>query len=64
YIDGDHSYQGVMSDILNAKKVIKENGIIAGHDYCNAYKGTIKAVNQCFGKPDKIYRDNSWIVYT
>ncbi|EKO3576517.1 class I SAM-dependent methyltransferase [Vibrio metschnikovii] len=64
YIDGDHSYKGVMSDILNAKEIIKKNGIIAGHDYCDQYKGAIKAVNQVFGKPDRVYRDSSWMVFT
>jgi len=33
YIDGDHSYNGVKQDLLNAYKKIKNGGYIMGHDY-------------------------------
>ena len=33
YIDGDHSYEGVMSDLVCAARVIKDGGWIMGHDY-------------------------------
>jgi lipopolysaccharide biosynthesis glycosyltransferase len=33
YIDGDHSYNGVINDLENAFKKIKPNGYIMGHDY-------------------------------
>jgi len=33
YIDGDHSYNGVKHDLINAFKKIKNNGYIMGHDY-------------------------------
>ncbi len=33
YIDGDHSYNGVKRDLINAYKKIKDNGYIMGHDY-------------------------------
>ena len=33
YIDADHSYEGVMVDLANAAKVIKDGGLIMGHDY-------------------------------
>jgi hypothetical protein len=34
YIDGDHSYQGAKSDLLNFFPKVRVGGIIAGHDYC------------------------------
>ena len=36
--------------------------IIAGHDYIEKFPGVIKAVNALLGKPDKIYRDGSYMI--
>lgn len=33
YIDGDHSYNGVKQDLMNAFRKIKKGGYIMGHDY-------------------------------
>jgi hypothetical protein len=33
YIDGDHSYEGVKQDLMNAFRKIKNGGYIMGHDY-------------------------------
>lgn len=33
FIDGDHRYMAVLSDIAMARKLTSEGGIIAGHDY-------------------------------
>lgn len=33
YIDADHSYEGVMSDLANSARVVKDGGWIMGHDY-------------------------------
>jgi hypothetical protein len=61
YIDADHSYEGVKADIEFWRGKTK---VIAGHDYGMAHtKGVVKAVNEAFGKPDKIYEDFSWIKY-
>jgi predicted O-methyltransferase YrrM len=35
WIDGDHSYEGVLSDINNWEKFVLKGGIIAFHDYRN-----------------------------
>ena len=32
YIDGDHDYRSVRSDIINAKRLIREHGVICGDD--------------------------------
>ena len=50
YIDGDHSYTGVITDLTNCIKVLKPNGIILGDDYkwhTTGDKGGVKkAVNE------------------
>lgn len=34
YIDGDHSYKGAKSDLINFYPKVRVGGVIAGHDYC------------------------------
>lgn len=66
YIDGLHTYEGVKMDILNYLPLVKEGGAIGGHDYGNASPhvvGVTKAVDELFGKPDKRFKDTSWIKF-
>ena len=66
YIDGLHTYDGVKTDIQNYLPLIKPGGVIGGHDYTNKIPhlvGVYNAVNEMFGKPDKVFADNSWIKY-
>jgi hypothetical protein len=48
YIDSDHSYEGVVEDLLNWVTKVKKGGIISGHDhfeYTSGYAfGVVKAV--------------------
>ena len=63
YIDGDHRYDAVLNDILLAKKLVKEGGIIAGHDYHEESPGVVRAVKEVFKDSFKIlYPDSSWRV--
>lgn len=59
YIDADHSYEGVSTDLNDWFCKVKENGIIAGHDYFNwtsAYKfGVVEAVNEFISKHNVQY---------
>lgn len=50
FIDADHSYDAVKSDLKNWLPKIKDGGIIAGHDY--GYDPVNKAVSDLFGKND------------
>lgn len=60
YIDADHSYNGVKRDILFWKDKCE---ILSGHDYDDTGKyGVKKAVDEIFGKPDKVFEDGSWFV--
>ena len=36
YVDGDHSYQGVMHDLIESLKILRPDGIILGDDYAAA----------------------------
>lgn len=63
YIDGLHTYEGVKSDITNYLPLINKGGVIGGHDYVQGWSGVIKAVDEILGKPDKTFKDGSWIKY-
>jgi predicted O-methyltransferase YrrM len=66
YLDGLHTYEGVKTDIINYLPLVKEGGVIGGHDYTDQHEhlvGVYKAVNEMFGAPDKVFKDNSWIKY-
>lgn len=49
WIDGDHSYEQVKKDIMNAMNIIKDGGLIGGHDYKNGV-GVKIAVDEIFKK--------------
>lgn len=62
YIDGCHTYEAVKLDIENWKDKCKI--AICGHDYWpGRFDGVIKAVDEAFGKPDKVFSDTSWVKY-
>lgn len=49
YIDGDHSYEGVSSDLNLSIKKVKSGGFISGHDYTSMFPGVVMAVDEfCF----------------
>ena len=55
YVDGDHSYEGCLKDLNNAKEVVKPGGLILGDDYGWPdakwqKKGVTKAVNEFINK--------------
>ena len=66
YIDGLHTYEGVKEDIINYLPLVKKGGVIGGHDYGTPHThllGVTKAVDEVLGKPDKTFKDGSWIKY-
>lgn len=60
YIDAEHDYPMVHRQITQWLPKVKKGGFIGGHDY--ALGGVIQAVNEIFGKPDKVFEDTSWVV--
>lgn len=59
FIDGNHTYDAVRHDVMKALKYIKDDGIIAGHDYTN-FDGVHRVVNELFSKSDIHVKDTIW----
>ncbi len=64
YIDADHSYEAVLSDIRNWQPKLSIGGILCGHDYDPSNPGVMKAVDECFKGVSTIhtFEDNSWAI--
>ena len=46
YIDGNHSFDWVMQDIIEWSKRVRPGGIVSGHDYYHfGWAGVVEAVN-------------------
>lgn len=59
YLDGDHSYEGVMRDLNCWYSKVVKGGIIAGHDYLNTSYGVKEAVADFFkGQTINIISEN------
>lgn len=60
YIDGNHQYEYVQSDIENYFKLIKSGGVLGGHDYYNGFQrehdGVVKAVTSFVNKSNNTLR--------
>jgi cephalosporin hydroxylase len=61
YIDGNHSYESVTKDLQLYLPKIKKGGFISGHDYCDFWDSTKKAIINEIGIPDETFIDTSWI---
>lgn len=49
FIDGDHSYEGCLRDIVAWRSKVRPGGWIGGHDYAHPDQGEVKrAVDQLF----------------
>lgn len=59
YIDGDHSYEACLADLLNYYSKVKTGGLIAGHDYGQDVNGVQDAVDEFWKtmtlKPKKLH---------
>jgi hypothetical protein len=60
YIDGDHSYESVKKDILISLPLLKNGGVLSGHDFNNQTQGVEKAVNELLGTDIELFPDSSW----
>jgi len=56
FIDGDHSYEGVIDDINAWLPLVKDGGVLCGHDYGNiGGRGVKKAVDELLGDQVEIF---------
>jgi predicted O-methyltransferase YrrM len=62
FIDADHSYEGVKSDLERWYPKVKSGGIISGHDYFHTDFGVRKAVDEFFTKNSIIIEGSCWCV--
>jgi len=46
FLDGDHCYESVKSDISNCIPLLSPGGILCGHDYSVAWEGVMRAVEE------------------
>ncbi len=56
FIDGDHSYAGVLADIESWLPKVKRGGFLAGHDW-PTYPGVRQAVREVFGAKNHMCLD-------
>ena len=62
FIDADHRYPGISSDITAWTPKVKPGGILAGHDYRTpTWPDVTRAVDEVFGSRVE-HRGNSWLV--
>lgn len=64
FVDANHDYESVKYDIENFWLVVKEGGILCGHDY-NIFEGVNKAVDEfalSIGKTVEVLDGNIWII--
>lgn len=64
YIDGNHVYDSVYNDIKNYYELLKNEGIIAGHDYSANWSEVCEAVIDFTRENGIKYfsRDNEWYI--
>ena len=60
YVDGDHTYDGVIRDIKLYLPKIKSGGFIAGHDL--GKETVTKAIRNQLGEVDIYFEDSSWVI--
>lgn len=59
FLDGDHSYEGVLRDIRAWRPKLKPHGCLCGHDY-TFREGVRRAVHEVFGEHVRLVAGSIW----
>ena len=64
YVDAEHLYDYIRSDIQAWKDKIKDGGVLCGHDYDHNHSASISSILNEFGLMNEFttYSDTSWSV--
>jgi hypothetical protein len=64
YLDGAHDLASVRADLAAWRRKVRPGKWIAGHDYSPLIErgAVIRAVDEAFGAPDRVFEDASWLV--
>lgn len=60
FIDGCHEYAQVHGDIVRCKKLVREGGLLCGHDYSRAWPGVTRAVDELIPHFKKVKGTGLW----
>ena len=61
FIDADHIYEEIKTDIQNFRTLVNSNGVFSGHDYRdNNWSGVTKAVDEIFPNATCPLGTNIW----
>ena len=65
FIDGDHSFKGVMHDTMLARKLVRPGGIIVWHDYHDLGTVDVRDVLDEFHKAgdDIVHVEGTWLAF-
>lgn len=64
FLDADHTYEGVRSDLLAWAPKVRAGGVLCGHDYANGpYEGVRRAVDEfAAGRHVELGDDFTWFM--
>eukprot|EP00747_Dinoflagellata_sp_TGD_P187809 gnl/TRDRNA2_/TRDRNA2_45859_c0_seq2.p1 gnl/TRDRNA2_/TRDRNA2_45859_c0~~gnl/TRDRNA2_/TRDRNA2_45859_c0_seq2.p1 ORF type:complete len:129 (+),score=24.57 gnl/TRDRNA2_/TRDRNA2_45859_c0_seq2:118-504(+) len=50
WVDGNHDYEFVVKDLRLYIPKLRSGGVVAGHNYCEATPGVVRAVQEVFAE--------------
>lgn len=56
YIDTSHEYEHTLKELHAASFAVRPGGVIAGHDFSQAFEGVIRAVREFCGETGKTFK--------
>ena len=62
FIDADHRYKNVLSDLKSWYPLVKKGMFFTGHDYKYSHEGTMRAVDEYLGEKFEVIKNSSvWV---